>query len=274
MGNAIGIIIINYNQYGMTSKFLESLSAVKNSSEAYVYIVDASTYKEKFNLKGFSFKHLVVEDKENKGYAYGVNEGVKYFLKHGIDKFCVVNNDVVLDKNFLVEMKKTFAEEHIFGGKIYYAGGYEYYKNRYKKSDLGKVLWYAGGINDWANSMIFHRGVDEVDHGQYDQYGATDSITGCLLCFDKKVWETVGAWDESYFLYFEDADFCERAKRAGFKLTYNPRLVIWHKVSQSTGGSGSGLHWKHQTKNRIKFGLKYAPWKTKLYLLKEKFFGR
>ena len=139
---------------------------------------------------------------------------------------------------------------------------------------MGKVLWYAGGINDWANSMIFHRGVDEVDHGQYDQYGATDSITGCLLCFDKKVWETVGAWDESYFLYFEDADFCERAKRAGFKLTYNPRLVIWHKVSQSTGGSGSGLHWKHQTKNRIKFGLKYAPWKTKLYLLKEKFFGR
>lgn len=269
-----GIIIINYNQYKMTREFLESLAKVKEAAKAYVYIVDVSTEKEKINLKPYPFKHLVLEKKENKGYAHGVNSGVVHFLNQGIDKFCVVNNDIILDKKFLTEVEKTFRKEHIFGGKIYYAPGYEYHKNRYKKNDLGKVLWYAGGINDWANSMMVHRGVDEVDRGQYDGFEKTDSITGCLLCFDKAVWEKVGAWDESYFLYFEDADFCERAKRQGFKLMYNPKIVIWHKVAQSTGGSGSGLHWKYQTKNRIKFGLKYAPWKTKLYLLKEKFFGR
>ena len=274
MGNGIGIIIINYNQYQMTREFLDSLARVIDAKNANVYIVDASTIKERFNLKGYPFKHLALDKKENKGYAYGVNEGVRYFLKHGIKRFCVVNNDVVLDKNFLTELERTFKKENIFGGKIYYAAGYEYHKGRYKKDELGKVIWYAGGISDWANSMVFHRGVYEVDRGQYDKYEATDSITGCLLCFDKKFWEAVGPWDESYFLYFEDADFCERAKRAGFKLIYNPRLVIWHKVSQSTEGSGSALHWKYQTKNRIRFGLKYAPWKTKLYLIKEIFFGR
>src|SRR3990167_1488415 len=135
MGNAIGIITINYNQYRMTREFLDSLASVKNAKNAYVCIIDVSTNKEKINLKGFPFKHLALVEKENKGYAYGVNEGVKYFLKKGVDKFCVVNNDVVLDKNFLTEIEKTFKKEDIFGGKIYYAPGYEYHKKRYKKDN-------------------------------------------------------------------------------------------------------------------------------------------
>ena len=113
-----------------------------------------------------------------------------------------------------------------------------------------------------------HRGVDEIDKDQYDRFEETDFITGCLMLFDKQVLDEVGFLDESYFLYFEDADFCIRAKKKGVKLYYDPSLVIQHKVSQSTGGSGSSLQQKYQSRNRLKLGLKYAPFRTKLHLLK------
>lgn len=87
------------------------------------------------------------------------------------------------------------------------------------------------------------------------------------MIFDKKVVERVGHWDEDYFLYFEDADFCEKAKRKKIQLYYDPSIILWHKNAQSTGGSGSSLQQKYQLKNRLKFALKYAPLKTKLHLL-------
>ena len=79
------------------------------------------------------------------------------------------------------------------------------------------------------------------------------------MLYDKSVLDRVGFWDESYFLYYEDADLCVRAQQAGVKLFYDPTIVIWHKISQSTGGSGSSLHEKYQNRNRLRFGLKYAP---------------
>ena len=134
------------------------------------------------------------------------------------------------------------------------------------------MLWYTGGSIDWAHAITPHRGVDEVDEGQYDVFEKTEFINGCLMLFDQSVISRVGWWDESYFLYFEDADFCVRAQRKNVSLYYDPSIVIWHKVSQSTGGSGSKLHVKYQERNRLRFGLKYAPFWTKLHLVKNYLF--
>jgi GT2 family glycosyltransferase len=87
------------------------------------------------------------------------------------------------------------------------------------------------------------------------------------MAYKKSVLNIVGKWDESYFLYYEDADFCERALKKGVSLLYDPSIHLWHKNAQSTGGSGSSLHQKYQTKNRLIFGLKYAPFRTKIHLL-------
>jgi GT2 family glycosyltransferase len=127
---------------------------------------------------------------------------------------------------------------------------------------------------DWDNALTPQRGVDAVDTGQYNIFQETEFITGCLIQFDRDVLNRAGNWDESYFLYFEDSDFCERAKKNGIKLYYDPNIVIWHKISQSTGGSGSKLHAKYQSKNRVKWGLKYAPWRTKAHLVLNYFSGR
>ncbi|MGB9707282.1 MAG: glycosyltransferase [Microgenomates group bacterium] len=269
----IGIITVNYNQNKITVDFLDSLKEAKNNKKISLFIADLSTKKELIINKNYPFEIKVIE-KENKGYAYGINSGLKYFLNKGVDKFCVVNNDILFKKNFLIETEKSFENFDFFGGKIYYAPGFEYHKNRYQKKDLGKVIWYAGGIIDWKNCLIFHRGVDEVDYGQYNKIEMTDFVTGCLMCFNKQVVKKLGFWEEKYFLYFEDADYCIRAKKANFKLIYNPKIIIYHKNAQSTGGSGSKLHQKYQKKSQLIFGLKYAPFKTKIHLIKNYFFQK
>lgn len=268
----LGIITVNFNQYSLTYEFLDSLNNVKNANNISVFIADVSTKKQPFHWRG-KFD-VFIQPTDNKGYAFGVNQGIKYFLKKGAGQFCVINNDVYFDKNFIAKVKETFTKTHIFGGKIYYVPGFEYHKDRYKKNNLGKIIWYAGGIIDWDNVHTLHRGVDEVDRGQYDKFEETEFITGCLICFDKKVINKVGFWDESYFLYFEDADFCQRAKKTGFRLFYNPKIILWHKNAQSTGGAGSLTHQKYQNQNRLKFGLEYAPLRTKIHLIKNYLLGK
>jgi GT2 family glycosyltransferase len=272
MKKDLALISTVYQNYDILQDFFAGFEKQKNKNFK-IFLADLSPIKKpilnnKINLR------LIEAD--NLGYAHGVNIGIKKAIEEGFTKFCVLNNDTFVESDFVENVSRAMDKNpsSLIGGKIYYAPGYEYHKTRYKKKDLGKVFWYAGGIMDWDNVFTNHRGVDMVDRGQFETIKNTDFITGCLICFDKSVLELVGPWNENYFLYFEDADFCERSRRKGLKLLYDPNIVLWHKVSQSTGGSGSSLHKKYQEKNRLIFGLKYAPWKTKLHLLKNYFVNR
>lgn len=266
MSHTLAIITVIYENYNVFDDFLKSLRNQK-SKAFHLFIADVSVHRQKIDLSGIASTVLEVE---NKGYADGVNYGLQEAEKQGITQYCVMNYDTFFKEDF-VENILTSMNLHpgsLIGGKIYYAPGYEYYKDRYTKNDKGKVIWYAGGTILWDHAFTPHRGVDEVDAGQFNSLQETDFITGCLMCFDKSILEKVGPWDPSYFLYYEDADYSVRAAQKGIKLIYDPSIVIWHKVSQSTEGSGSKLHQKYQEKNRLKFGLKYAPFRTKIHLLK------
>ena len=270
MNDTLAIITVSFNKKAV-SQLVESLTnqADKNFK---LYIVDTSGNNDSFPELTSSMKVL---KRSNEGYAYAVNEGIKEAMKDALDKFCVINDDTFVEENFTLTVLKSIKSHpsSLIGGKIYYAPEHEYHKDRYSKKEHGKVLWYAGGKVDWAHSQPKHLGVDEVDKKQFDKIEETEFITGCLMVFDKEVVESIGLLDESYFLYYEDADYCERAKLAGLKLIYDPSIKIWHLVSQSTDGSGSKLHQRYQRKNLVKFALKYAPCRTKLHVLKNYFFG-
>lgn len=254
-----------YKNYTILHDYFASLDA-QTDSDFRVFVADLSDEKKEFEYPNY----VTYIPGRNYGYAHGVNIAIKQAIEEGYDMFCVMNCDILLAHSFVRNARHTLANHptSLIGGKIYYAPGYEYHKDRYGKQDLGGVLWYAGGVNDWNNALTLHRGVDEVDRGQYNSFGKTEFITGCLMCYGKKAVKELGEWDENYFLYYEDADYCERAKRKGIPLYYDPSLIIWHKNAASTGGSGSMLHERYQKKNRVIYGLKYAPWRTKLHLLK------
>jgi len=270
MSDNVALISVSLNKKAIP-RLIESLT-MQTDKNFRLYIVDISGNDEAYQNLPSETK---VIKRANKGYAYGVNEGIKEALKDGIEKFCIINDDTYVEKEFIAAVHNTLQSHphSLIGGKIYYAPGHEYHKDRYSKSELGKILWYAGGDVDWSHSQPKHIGVDQVDKKQFDTSVETKFLTGCLMIFDEEVVDALGFWDESYFLYYEDADYCERAKRSGLKLFYDPGVVVWHMVSQSTGGSGSDLHKNYQSKNLVKFALKYAPLRTRLHVLKNYLLG-
>ena len=268
------VTLVNFNGNKDTLSCLDSLDRVKiQDFELSVVVVDNASREIFQTEKEFkNFKLKIIKSDKNLGFAGGQNLGIQYGLESGIDYFCVLNNDVILDDNFLNELLRTFKDEKncgIVSPKIYFAKGHEFHKDRYKKSEFGKVFWYAGGIIDRNNVYTSHRGVDEIDRGQYDKVEETDVANGACVIIKREVFEKIGLLDSSFFLYWEDADFSERAKKAGFKVMYYSGTCMWHKVSASTGGSGSPTNDYFLTRNRFYYSMRYSSLRTKFAVLRD-----
>lgn len=271
----ISIVLVNWNGKRDTVACISSLLKLNKAGFSYdIIVVDNGSIdgSEHALVHSFGKNITILPFTENLGFAKGNNKGVEYaFNKKGSDAVWLLNNDTTVHTNALMELYK--AEKNIgygiFGSKIYFFKGFEFHKKLYKKSDLGNVIWYAGGLIDWNNMYASHRGVDEVDHGQFDQVKETEFITGCSMYISKEVIDRVGFLDDDYYLYLEDLDFCLRAKRKGIASWYVPSSILWHKNSRSTSRPGNTLHEYYLTRNRIILTNRYAKIRTKIAVLRE-----
>lgn len=268
----VSIVIVNWNGKADTIACLTSIQAMKKSNIRVDTIVvdNGSTNNSVMAIKAAHPWVRVLELPDNVGFTGGNNAGIRDAVSRNTDYVWLLNNDTIVDRNALT-LIDAFKDPSvgIAGSKIYFQSGREYHKERYTKQELGKVLWYGGGIVDWANMYASHRGVDEVDVGQYDIAQDTPFISGCSLMISRRVIDTVGLLDEKYYLYLEDLDYCMRIKNANFRLVYFPSSIIWHVNAGSSGGAGNTLHEYYMTRNRLLVGMRYAPIRTKLALLRE-----
>ncbi|MDP3733402.1 MAG: glycosyltransferase family 2 protein [Candidatus Daviesbacteria bacterium] len=270
----LAIITVNYNNKKDTLEFLDSLAELRTTNyQLLTIVVDNGSEDGLVEELVKNYPEVeVLQNGQNLGFAGGYNRGTEYAGIWGADYFLIINNDCLIkDASLLEELIKTAEKNKGIGlvsPKIYFAPGFEFHKERYKPSDLGKVIWYAGGHFDWDNIRSVHRGIDEVDSGQYDHIQEVYFASGACMLIKKEVLEKVGLFDKNYFLYFEDADFIKRVKDAGYKIFYNGKVSVFHKVSQSTG-VGSLVTDYYHTRNRLIFGMKYGKWRTKLALFRE-----
>lgn len=269
----VGVVVVTYNSGNDILGCLDDLSkSNRKNCTIEITVVDnkssdatVSLVKEKFS------KVKLLALSENFGLSKANNMAIKDFLKAGMEYILILNPDTLLTANLvddLVDLMQKNQEIGICGPKIYFASGYEFYKDRYKKEDLGKVFWYAGGIIDWKNVLSSHFGVDEVDKGQYETLRDTDFVSGCAMFVRKNVFEKVGFLDEDLAIYLEDLDFSLRVKRAGFRVVYAPIEAVWHKNAQSSG-VGSVTQDYYTARNRLVFAVKYAKTRAKLAVIRE-----
>jgi hypothetical protein len=160
----------------------------------------------------------------NLGFAEGNNVGIRHALSDEVDYVLLLNNDTVVDPwllDTLIATAETDEEIGIVGPKIYY----------YDQPD---TLWYAGAKEQWLRRMPATIGLDEIDRGQYDQARETAFIYGTAMLIRRQLLEEIGELDRRFFAYHEDADLCMRARRIGYQCFYDPRGLVWHKVSATT----------------------------------------
>ncbi len=271
----LAVIILNWNGIKDTLECLDSLTQTSTQGlHFHTYVVDNASTDNSVSIITTKFPHIqLLTNSSNLGYAGGNNVGIKQALQDGASHIVLLNNDTTVAKHTFTRLYSgvTTHHFHLASPKIYFYPGREFHLKSYRKSELGHIIWYAGGHIDWNTVIPSHIGVDEFDHGQFNHFAETTFATGCCLLIRRQVFDRIGLLSTAYHAYFEDTEFCLRAHRAGFRIGFIPTSHLWHKNAGSSGGSGSTTQTKLVNPSRLRFALRYAPLRTKLAVLKNHF---
>lgn len=239
----VSIILVNYNGYRDTIECLQSLRDITYPNYEVIVVDNASTDESAGEISSFTKDNeILIMSKENGGFSAGNNIGIKYALEHNTDYCLLLNNDTVVEPNFLDKLISGFAFSGNCGltiGKILYESNRD-------------TIWYAGGSISRKTAKTEHWHYREIDEGLQDNPQVVSFATGCCMCLSKETIEKVGLLDERYFLYEEDADYSYRIADAEFELLYIPEARIYHKVSASTGNSSKASQY-YTIRNKYMF---------------------
>lgn len=251
-GPAIAVVVLTWNGRDLTLDCLESLTAVTTPGVRVIVVDNASGDGTAAAIaRRFGERFTVLSNPSNLGYAAGNNAGIRRALDDGANFVLLLNNDTVVDPACVRELVRGLDEAPgagIAGAKTYY----------FAQPDR---IWFAGGVVSLWRGTARHIGIREHDRGQYDTPRDVDYVSGCALMARREVFEAIGMLDASYRAYFEDADFCMRAARAGFRVRYVPAAKVWHRISASTGGQLSRRKATRKLASSWRFFRRYArPW--------------
>jgi GT2 family glycosyltransferase len=191
-----------------------------------------------------------LQTRANLGYTGGNNRGIERVLQSGCDYVLVLNNDTLVERDAVRRLVEAAAADPRIGAvgpKILYA-------------DDPRVVWFAGGDLVPTRAMGYHR-----DEGRLDTdlpgtgLERVSFLTGCCLLVPAAVLRQVGGFEEDFFAYVEDVDFCLRLTRAGYSLVYQPSARIHHRVPRlSTRPTPFQI--EHGTRNRRRFARRRLAW--------------
>jgi GT2 family glycosyltransferase len=244
------VIVLSWNGKKDTLECLASLQQLTYPN-ARIIVVDNSSSDGTGDAIRSAFPNIeLIVNNSNLRFAGGNNVGIRQSLEGGAEYVLMLNNDTVVDPEFLgrlVEAAESGRKIGIVGPKIYYF-------------DDPKRIWFAGGLIKWWRGRVTHIGIREVDNGEYDVTTEVDYITGCCMLIKREVIETIGMLDERYYIYGEDVDLCVRALRSGYKSVYVPSSRVWHKLSVSTKGHLSWFKNWNKLKSQLRLMARYARW--------------
>jgi GT2 family glycosyltransferase len=244
----VSIIIVNWNGKDVTLECLASLQHLRYHPFQVIVVDNGSSDGSVEAFRGMDI--TLLEMKENLGFAGGTNAGMQHALHHGTDLLLLLNNDTTVEPSFLSHLVDRLMSDPLIGmvaPKIFYA-------------DEPDRLWFVGGeISMWKGTMR-HRGIRELDRGQYDTACAMQYASGCCILTSARMISSIGFLDTSYAMYSEDADWSFRCRRAGYTILLEPRARIWHKISVASGGHLSSFKMKNKFFGNLRFFSRHASW--------------
>ncbi len=235
------IIILNYNGFADTIECLESIDRITYKNYKIVIVDNNSTDDSEnkiidwFQARKKDYTYLTIDkietksDKKfsliqsggNKGFGAGNNIGIKYALLNETNYVLILNNDTVVENNFLQPLVKICETDKSIGvvsSKIYYY-------------DKPNAIWFNGGKFNRYTARIKHINYKENDIGQVTFENST-FVSGCSWLSPSFIFTEIGLFNEKYFMYVEDVEFSQRIRNAGYKLKVSDESIIYHKVKE------------------------------------------
>lgn len=246
----VAIVVVNWNRPLDTIECLESLSHITYGNYTVTLVDNGSDDGSPKQIRVAVPSVEVLVNPSNLGFAAGINVGIARALELDAAYVLLLNNDTVVNPDFLEPLVAICEEDHqvgVVGPTVYCFGT--------------RRLFSSGG---WPRRFLplLVRQVRPMVHEEDGPSGFPQEIAyvwGQAMLIRGEVFERIGVFDPRFFMYYEDCDFCLRASQAGFRVFYVPQSRIWHKVEHSTRGS-EWMRWRYKVASMLRFHHKYARW--------------
>lgn len=222
----IFIVVLNFNGKNTLAACLSSIFQ-SDYLNFEVVVIDNDSMDGSFEQakNDFSRAHFI-RNPNNMGFSKGNNIGIRYALEKFANYVFILNNDTTIEKktlSALIHAANNAPSAGILSPLIFTV-------------DNTKI-WFAGGLIHWQKMRTEH-----LYSIKSETPYMTDYISGCAMFVKKDVFKKIGLFDERFFLYYEDADFSFRAKKAGFDLFVVPSARIQH-LEQSNTANELKIYW-------------------------------
>ena len=252
----VSIIILNWNGKKDTIECIKSLQKI-NYLNYEILLVDNGSLDGSVECFKKNYPEIeLIENDINLGFAEGNNVGIKRALSNKTDYILLLNNDTILDNNFLdelIEVSESDSRIGIVGPTVYHYG------------KLNKIQFAGAKISLNTGRFKLYR-LDKTDDGQFNETLDVDYVCGCALLGKKELFEKIGSLNKYYFAYWEETELCFRAKKAGYRVVYAPKSKIWHKGGATTGKI-KGFQIYHMARNMFWFMKKYTTRQQYIFFL-------
>ena len=239
----VSIVIPNFNGKHFLKDCLESVFAQNIQDQEVIVVDNGSTDGSLEYLDTFPLVRVIALDK-NYGFCHAVNVGIQAAES---DYVILLNNDTEVDRNFAKELLAAIqSDEKIFSC----SSKMVQFQNRNLMDDAGDYYCALG----WA----FGRGKGGLTE-RYDEPAEIFAACAGAAIYRKKMFESLGYFDEQHFAYLEDIDVGYRAKIAGYRNVYAPKAVVYHVGSGFSGSAHNAFKVKLSSRNNVYLAYKNMP---------------
>ena len=222
----VAVVVLNWNGTADTIECLKSLHQL-DYGNAEIVLVDNGSESPAAEALGRLFPGITcLQLPENRGYSGGNNVGIEYALEKGHDYVWVLNNDTIVRPDSLrraVEMATSDPRIAVVGVKIL-------------AMEDPKRVWVAYGQVKYRKGREGLIGEIWLEEGRREEPREVEWVPGKAMLLARPAIERLGGFDDEFFAYHEDVDWCAMARDAGYRIVFAPASVIYHKGHQSSGG--------------------------------------
>ena len=241
---SITCFVLNWNSQVYIGDCLSALLASEYENAEYIVIDNASTdgSVDFITQKYPSIK--VICNPTNLGFAGGNNVALQELES---DFAVLINPDVIVSPGLISDLIAPLSADDrigIAGCKTFYPGS--------------KRIQHAGGYLEYPRGVPGHIGLEEEDAGQYDQIADVEYVTGAVFAVRRTMLDEIGLFDPEYFLYYEEADLCLRARNSGYRVIVVPGAGAEH-IESAVANKGSRFFHNQLHTSRWRYLVKHYP---------------